>query len=328
MTEAAVSTEYPTPPNSGIEVKDERLRQLIAPDARLEQIASGFTWTEGPLWIGDATNGMLLFSDIPNNRVHRWTAADGLSVYLQPSGFTGAYTASAESGANGLLADPDGNLILCQHGDRRVARMAAPVTAPKSVFETIVATHEGKRFNSPNDAAWAKNGDLYFTDPPYGLPGGQFDETAKELPFQGVYRFSFRDSSLTLLTSELTRPNGIALTPENDFLIVANSDPKNPVWMKYPLRADGTLGPGVVFKDVSDRVPGPRHSLPDGMVMHSSGNLFASGPGGVTVFSPEGEELGLIRTGQTTSNCTLNEEESMLYVTADSLVLRLALTQL
>ena len=320
----AETATSPTPP--GIDRLDPRLDALLAPDAELEQLAAGFNWSEGPVWVGSAAAGYLLFSDIPENKVYRWSAAEGLTTYLEPAGYTGAYFAGKEPGSNRLLLDPEGRLLLCQHGDRRMARMAAPLDAPVPVFETVTAFYNGKRLNSPNDAVFHENGDLYFTDPPYGLPG-QAESCVKELDFQGVYRYSFADDSLTLLTDQLSRPNGIAFTPDYGHLIVANSDRKRAVWTKYPVRTDGTLGAGEVFKDVTDRIPGPHGGAPDGMAMHSSGNLFATGPGGIYILSPSGEELGLIRTGQKTGNCTFNADQSMLYITADSLLFRLPMLE-
>ena len=319
---ASVATD---PAYPYVESTDDRLSSLIAPGTTPERLGGGFEWAEGPEWIPGTDGGMLVFSDVRANRAYKWTAAGGVEVYLEPSGFTGAYFAGKEPGSNRLFTGPDGSLYLCQHGDRRIARMTSPVTDPKPEFTTLVGFYEGKRLNSPNDVVWHENGDLYFTDPPYGLPGGQEDSSVKELDFQGVYRFRFQDSSLTLLTSEIPRPNGIAFTPDYRYLLVANSQASQATWTKYPVLDDGTLGEGELFRDLTDRTPSPFENIPDGMAMHSSGNLFATGPGGVLIFSPEGEELGVIRTGQTTANCTFNEDESMLYITADSVLLRVAM---
>ena len=313
----------PTPSGSPIERLDARLDDLIAPDAELELLASGYEWAEGPEWISSLDGGTLIWSDVRANKAYKWTEAGGAAVYLDPSGFTGAYFSGKEPGSNRLFLDPDGKLMLCQHGDRRIARMKAPLSAPKSDFETVVGFYEGKRLNSPNDVDWHRNGDLYFTDPPYGLPGGQENSSVKELDFQGVYRYSPRTGEVTLLTKELARPNGIVFTPDYSAVIVANSQAENPIWMKYSVRADGTFGAGELFFDASPMVPGPQDGIPDGMAMHSSGTLFATGPGGILVLSPEGKHRGTIRTGQTTANCAFDDDESMLYITADSLIMRM-----
>ena len=308
-----------------IERLDARLDALIAPGTTIELLASGYEWAEGPQWVGPAEGGSLVFSDVPTNRAYRWTEATGVELLLEPSGFTGAYFGGKEPGSNRLFLDPQGNLLLCQHGDRRIARMEAPLDAPEAKFATVVADYGGKRLNSPNDIAWHRNGDLYFTDPPYGLPGGQGESCLKELDFQGVYRFRFADSTLTLLTAEMNRPNGLAFTPDHGALIVANSESSQAVWRKYPVAEDGTLGEGQVWFDATEQARGGAKGVPDGMVMHSSGVLFATGPGGIFVLDEAAQSLGIIRTGQATANCTLNADESVLYITADSLLLRMPL---
>ena len=320
---ARLPASAPSPaPGTSIERLDPAMDALIAPGAELEQIASGYEWAEGVEWVGDVDDGYLIWSDVRANKAYRWDEAGGARVYLEPSGYTGAYFAGEEPGSNRLFVSPDGELMLCQHGDRRIARMTAPMSAPRPEFATVVGFYNGKRLNSPNDVDWYRNGDLYFTDPAYGLPGGQHESSVKELDFQGVYRFSFRDSATTLLTSELSRPNGIAFTPDYASLLVANSDAQRPIWMKYPVEADGTLGEGAVFFDASPMVPGPQDGIPDGMAMHSSGTLFATGPGGVLVIDGGGKHIGTLKTGQTTANCAFNPDESVLYITADSLIMR------
>jgi len=203
----AAPKTYPT--IGTIERLDPRFDDLVGQDAAIEQLAEGFEWSEGPVYIRKTKS--VLFSDIPNNAVMQWNEKDGLTTYLKPAGYTGNDPRGGESGSNGLLLDPEGNLILCQHGDRRIARLKADRT-----FETVADKYDGKRFNSPNDAAYKSNGDLYFTDPPYGLEK-QTEDPARELDFQGVYRLS-KDGELTLLTKELTRPNGIAFSPDEKTL--------------------------------------------------------------------------------------------------------------
>src|SRR5262245_41926116 len=262
-----------------IERKDPKLDVLIPKDAKIEVLAGGFKWAEGPVW--DKKNNALLFTDIPNNRVVRWSAKDGVKTFLEPSGYTGKEEFKGpEPGSNGLAFDKDGRLILCQHGDRRVARLAADGKS----FETIVDKYMGKRLNSPNDLVFAKNGDLYFTDPPYGLPG-QMKDPKKELDFQGVYRLTPK-GELVLLTKEMSRPNGIALSPDEKTLYVANSDPDKAIWMAFPLGADGNIsGPGKqIFDATADVKANPEKGLPDGMKVDQKGNIFATAVNGVYVF--------------------------------------------
>ncbi len=302
-----------------IERFDDALNNVISEDAEVEILADGFEWSEGPLWI----EGLgVIFSDIPPNKIFLWNENEGLKLYLHPSGYTGAEPRGGEPGANGLLLDDQGRLVLCQHGDRRIARMLAPLNDPKPEYETIVGSYNGKRFNSPNDACYDSKGNLYFTDPPYGLEKGMSDPL-KELDFQGVYRFS-ANGQLTLLTKELSRPNGIALSPDEKMLYVSNSDPARPVIMRWALKDDGTLGAGTIFFDAK-KVSEKNRGMPDGLKVSSSGTIFATGPGGVWIFDPSGKPLGRIRTGQLTSNCALSSDEKTLYMTADMYLMRVGL---
>ena len=294
---------------------------LVPDPAPIEVLAQGFDWSEGPVWVRDP--GFLLFTDIPPNQVLRWDPGQTKQVYLTPSGYTGSTPRGGERGANGLLLDSQQRLVLCQHGDRRVARMDAPLTAPRPKFVTLADRYDGKRFNSPNDAVFHSDGSLYFTDPPYGLEQG-INDPAKELPFQGVYRLQ-PNGDVTLLTAELSRPNGIAFSPDESTLYVANSDPQRAIWMAYSVRADGTLEKGRVLRDATDRV-GKQKGLPDGMAVDQRGHLFATGPGGVWIISPQGDHLGTIQTTQATSNCTFGEDGRSLFMTADMLLLRIRLT--
>ena len=295
---------------------DPRLDKLIPPDAKLEVLATGFAWSEGPVWIKEG--GYLLFSDIPNNAVMKWTQREGATVWLKPAGFTGPGAYGREPGSNGLVLDPQGRLIFCEHGDRRVSRLERD-----GGKRTLADNYEGKRLNSPNDAAFRASGDLYFTDPPYGLPK-QWDDPRRELDFTGVYRLT-PGGVLTLLTREMSRPNGIAFSPDGRTLYVANSDPKRAIWMAFPVREDGTLGAGKVFKDVTDMV-GKHKGLPDGLKVDQQGNLFATGPGGVHVYAPDGTLLGRIETGEATANCAWGDDGSTLYITADMYLCRIRTT--
>lgn len=302
-----------------VERLDAALDRLVPRDAEIEIVAEGFDWPEGPVWVPDG--GYLLFSDVPRNTIYRWHPEGGLSEWLRPSGYTGDTERGGEMGSNGLLLDAQGRLVLCQHGDRRVARLDAPLSDPRPSFVTLAAAYDGLRLNSPNDAVFAKNGDLYFTDPPYGLEAGP-DSPLRELGFQGVYRVT-PEGSVTLLAAELTRPNGIGLSPDERTLYVANSDPERAVWMAFGL-AGGTLGPGRVFFDATDRV-GSRPGLPDGLAVDRDGHLFATGPGGVLVLSPAGVHLGTLDTTAATANCTFGDDGSTLYMTADDYLLRVRL---
>ncbi len=310
--EAASSAARPT--LGTIERFDPKLDKIIPPGAKVERIARGYDWSEGPVW--DRKGQFLLFSDVPQNVVYRWK--DGLAapeVFLKPSGYTGKAPRGGEPGSNGLVMDPQGRLVLCQHGDRRVARLE-----PDKSFMTLVDRYEGKRFNSPNDAVYHSDGSLFFTDPPYGLLGKN-DDPAKEIPFNGVYRLS-PEGKLTLLTKEMTYPNGIGLSPDENTLYVANSDPEKAIWMAFPLKDDGTIGPGRVFFDATRGVKTLK-GLPDGLKVDRDGNLFATGPGGVLVFDPDGTHLGTINTGEATANVGFGDDGSTLYITADMYLGRL-----
>jgi gluconolactonase len=313
-SETIVGTQTPH-----IERYDSELNSIITPDAEVEIIADGFEWTEGPLWI----DGLgLLFCDIPPNKIYLWTQEEGHRLYLTPSGYTGDIPRKGEKGANGLLIDSDGNLVLCQHGDRRVAKMNASINSPLPLFTSIVDNYQGKKFNSPNDACFNSRGDLYFTDPPYGL-ARYMDDPLKELNFQGVYKYSQKEG-LALLTDELSRPNGIALSSDESTLYVANSDPEKAIWMEYRLDEYGSIQEGNVFYDATS-LAGSEEGLPDGLKLDSNGNIFASGPGGLWIFNPKGKVLGKIRTGQATSNCAIGNGGSKLYITADMYVMQVNL---
>lgn len=302
-----------------IEIIHDSANQLFDESLKVEILAEGFDWTEGPLWV----EGLgLLFSDIPPNKIFKWTEDGGVELYLTPSGYTGKLERGGEPGANGLLLDNQGQLVLCQHGDRRMARMGRSLNDPAAVFATIVDNYEGKRFNSPNDACYNKTGDLYFTDPPYGLER-LMDDPAKELGFQGVYCFT-TDDHLILLDSMLTRPNGIAFSNDYKKLFVANSDPQQAVWMIYDVIEGGTIQNGRVFYDVTELVD-REIGLPDGMKVDSKGNIFATGPGGVWVFNESGTVIAKIRTGQATSNCAFGPNEGELFITADMYLMRVRL---
>jgi gluconolactonase len=294
-----------------IERLDPALDDLLPRRAVIEKLAEGFDWSEGPVWMKDH----LLFSDVPLNTIFKWDPRAGISIFIQPGGYTGAAPRGGEPGSNGLTHDKHGDLIACQHGDRRVARWE------NGKFVAVADRYDGKRFNSPNDVVVKSNGDIYFTDPPYGLPGNVEDPT-KEIPFQGVYRVSASDKKVTLLTDEVTRPNGLAFSPDEKILYVASSDPKKAIWMSYPVKADGTLGAGRVFFDCTAMQSDTRKGLPDGLKVDQSGNVWATGPGGVLIISPAGKHLGTLATGEATANCAWGDDGSTLYITADMYLCR------
>ncbi|MBM0106822.1 SMP-30/gluconolactonase/LRE family protein [Steroidobacter sp. S1-65] len=292
-----------------IERLDPAFDRLVEPGAVVELLVERrFEWSEGPVW--DAPNRRVLFSDIPRNMIWEWSEAGGLKQFLQPSGYTGTTPFTGrEPGSNGLTFNQAGELIMCQHGDRRIARWS------DGKFVTLADRYQGKRLNSPNDLVIKSNGDVYFTDPPYGLPKGA-DDPAKELEFQGVYRLR-ANGELTLLTRELSRPNGLAFSPDEQTLYVANSDPNKAIVMAYPVQGDGTLGAGKVFFDATPAAQAKKPGLPDGMKVSRDGTIWATGPGGVLVYSSAGKHLGTLATGVPTANVAFGDDGSTLYITAD-----------
>jgi len=303
-----------------IERLDPALDRLIDSTAKIETLAEGYDWSEGPLWVKDG--GFVLFSDVPKNVVHRWKEGEGAKPYLTPSGYTGSEPRGGETGSNGLTLDREGRLVLAQHGDRRVARMDAPLSAPKPAFTTLADRFEGKRFNSPNDLVFHSNGDLYFTDPAYGMEK-QWDDPRREIPYAGVFRRSGA-GEVTLLTQEMTRPNGVAFSPDEKRLYVAQSDSNAAIWRVFDVKADGTLENSRVLFDATPMTKTLR-GLPDGLKVDVDGNLWATGPGGVLIISPEGKHLGTIMTGQATANCAFGDDGRTLYMTADMYLMRVRL---
>ena len=303
-----------------IEKHDDELESVLNPANLPEIIGEDFDWSEGPVWVYE--HGFLLFSDVPMNVIYQWSEENGVVPYLQPSGYTGSVKRGGGLGSNGLIIGPNGELLLCQHGDRRIARMDAPLDEPAPEFTTIAGAYRGNRFNSPNDLVQHSNGSIYFTDPPYGLEGYK-DDPARELDFQGVFRVD-TDGTVTLLTDELSRPNGLAFSPDESLLYVANSDPDRAIWMVYDVLENGDIANGRLFYDVTEYV-GEEPGLPDGMKVNSDGIIFATGPGGVWIFTPDATVLGIVKTGEFISNVAFDTDESTLYMTADSYLLRLAL---
>lgn len=307
-----------TPKTVGsIEILDPAFEKYVDAETKVEVLAGGFTWTEGPLWVADDSGGHLLFSDIPRNTIFRWSAARGVETFMSPSGYTGTAFYGLEPGSNGLTLDPQGRLTMCEHGDRRLS-----VLTRGGGKRTLVDHYQGKRLNSPNDLVFDKAGNLYFTDPIYGLPQ-RAEDPRRELDFCGVYRLS-KTGQLTLLTKELSRPNGIGLSPDEKTLYVAQSAPEKPIWMSFPIKDDGTLDAGKELHNAATEMvefPG----LPDGLAVATDGTVFGSGPGGIYVIHPDGKLVGRILTGGRVSNCTFDDQQKTLYMTADDLVCRVKL---
>ncbi|MCO8121928.1 SMP-30/gluconolactonase/LRE family protein [Stieleria sp. TO1_6] len=318
LTSLATTAVAQTPATIGhIEVLAPKMEEFVSAETKIEVLAGGFTWTEGPVWVAEDGGGHLLFSDIPRNSIFRWSSARGVELFMQPSGYTGVTYYGLEPGSNGLTLDPQGRLSMCEHGDRRVS-----VLTRGGGKQTLVDQYQGKRLNSPNDLVFDKAGNLYFTDPPYGLPE-RADDPRRELDYCGVYRLSV-DGKLTLLTKEMTRPNGIGLSPDEKTLYVAQSDPDRPIWMAFPINDDATLGEGKELHNAAEAMkqyPG----LPDGLAVAADGTLFASGPGGIYVMNPDGKLLGRILTAGRVSNCTFDSDQKHLYITADNFLCRVTL---
>ncbi|QSQ45765.1 SMP-30/gluconolactonase/LRE family protein [Xanthomonas translucens pv. translucens] len=294
---------------------DPAFADTVAADARIERIAEGFTWSEGPAWVRDG--GYLLFNDVPQNTMYRWSERDGLSVFLKPSGYAGPpLEALREAGANGLQAEPSGSVLLADSGNRSIARLD-PATRRRT---PLASAYDGHRFNSPNDLVRRSDGVVFFTDPPYGLKDGD-TSPVKELRFNGVYRLD-PDGSVHLLDDSLKLPNGIALSPDERTLYVANSDPARPIWTAYTLDARGAVTGKRIFADASDIVGDANPGLPDGMAVASDGRLFATGPGGVLVFAPDGRRLGRIETGGPVANCAFGDDGRTLYMTSHTILAR------
>jgi gluconolactonase len=305
------------------------LDAIVPPDARIEKVATGFTWTEGPLW---THQGYLLFADIPGNRIMKWTPDGALAVFMQPSGYTGGEPFKGpEAGSNGMTLDRRGRLVIAQHAGRKVVRLES--LAPGAPLTVLAERYQGKRLNSPNDLVYRSDGSLYFTDPPYGLPTQSDSDPQKELPFNGVFRIPGAlthragappdDARLQLLIRDLPRPNGIAFSPDEKYLYVDNSEGSRKIWMRYEVKPDGSVANGRLFYDAtSDTSAGG----PDGMKVDRKGNVYGAGPAGVWIFSPDGEHLGTLKMPEVVANCHWGDADGRtLYITASTSVYRIRL---
>jgi len=301
-----------------IERLDPALDAIIDTNASVETIMDGFVWSEGPLWL--PSQDFLIVSDVPQNTVYKWTKETGKEVYLKPSGYTTPASApySKEEGSNGLVLTKDGKLALCQHGDRRVSVMNAPLDAPKADYTPLADNYQGKKLNSPNDAVFNSSGTLFFTDPPYGLPDD--NGATKEIPFQGVYKAS--NGVVTLISDSVTRPNGIAFFPGERRLIVASSDPGKAVWYTFDLTETDSVKSAALFYDATAEAKSGLPGLPDGLKVDASGNVFATGPGGVWIFNESGKVLGKIKVTEPTSNVAFSPDGKTLFITAKMYVLQ------
>ena len=301
-----------------LEFLDPRMEDLIDKNAKIELLAEGFDWAEGPVWV-ERLNGVL-FSDVPNNKVYMWNEKKGLSIFIEPSGMTNYSPTNKSDGSNGLALDKNGNLILCQHGDRTIARLKK-WNFKKPSFDIIVEKYEGKRLNSPNDLVFDKSGSIYFTDPPYGLKI-QDDDPLKELNFNGIYRWS-ESKGIELLSKSMKRPNGIILSEDEKTVYVGNSDKDNNVIIAFDNDKNGLVNERVFFD--GNKLSKNRVGLFDGLKLHSSGIIFTTGPGGVLLLDSKGKHLGTIMPGKATANCAFDSDESYLYLTSDNVLARIKL---
>ena len=299
-----------------IEFVSKKLSKLVNRDAKVEIIAEDFQFTEGPLWV--EKEQMLLLSDVPGNTIYKWTEANGKEVYVKPGGYTDTAKRGGFMGPNGLTLSKDGRLMVCQHGDRRIAIMDAPLNAPQSKFITVADAYNGKRLNSPNDLFLTAGGDLYFTDPSYGLERGARDPK-KEIAYQGVYKVD-KAGTVTLLVDSIEAPNGIAIFPDGKTLLVANSDNRKKMWYAYDIVSNGSLANGRVFYDVSNEKGAGGC---DGLKIDSKGNVFATGPGGIWIFTRAGKLIGKIKiNGTSVANCAFSPDGKTIYLTATKYLLR------
>ena len=306
-----------------IEIYDKMAASLIDSNAIIEVIGRNFTWSEGPVWI--AAKQMLLFSDVSENKIFKWKDGDTAKLYLTPSGYTDTAKRDGENGANGLALDKDGHLLLCQSGNRNVARLNASLDTPKPAFTILSSNYNGKKFNSPNDLVADRKDNIYFTDPIYGLPQKENDPT-RELMFEGVYKINAAGKT-SLLIDSIPRPNGVALSLNEKILYVASSDNVKPKWYAYQLYENGNIASGGVLLDAAPlKEKATVKQGPDGMKIDKYGNIFSAGPDGINIISPEGKRLGLIKIfNRPTSNCAFNETKDVLYFTANDMVFKVKL---
>lgn len=297
--------------------------EIVGPNATAQVIGKGYSWAEGPVWV--AAQHKLIFSDVPENKIFQWKEGDSATVYLSPSGYTGKAPRGGEIGSNGLTLDNKGRLLLCQSGNRQIARMEASLASPAPKYTSLATEYKGKKFNSPNDLVVDSKGSIYFTDPIYGLPKGEHDPE-RELKFEGVYKIDVK-GKLSLLIDSISRPNGLALSPAEDILYIASSDEHRPAWYAYHLNKNGDIVSGGILLDATllKKMATVKQG-PDGFKLDRNGNIFSAGPDGINIISPKGARIGLIKIfGRSASNCVFNETRDILFVTADDIVLKINL---
>ena len=299
-----------------VERLSPEIDNLIEKSAKIEILADGFEWSEGPVWSSQLNS--VLFSDVPENVIYSWNEDKGLGTFTRPIGYSGKVPNLKKAGTNGLTIDADGNLIICMHGDRKITRLEK-LNINRKV--TLVNSFDGNLLNSPNDLVYDSKGNLYFTDPPYGLLEGDNDKL-KEIEFNGVYKVS-PNGDIEVLVKNLTRPNGISISNDEKILYVANSDKNNPVIMQYDLSEEGAKNPSIFFdgRELTKKDIG----LFNGLKVHPTGNVFATGPGGVLVIKENGDHIGTIRTEVRTANCAFDENFQYLYMTSDMFLTRIKL---
>jgi gluconolactonase len=308
----AASSEAKAPANPNMVRLDAAFDQLVAPEATIDKVATGFQFLEGPLW---RPSGNLWFSDLVGNVLYQTTPDGKVTELLKPGGDDrkdspkGGYV-----GPNGMAVAPNGNVVLCQHGNRRIVELLPDM----KVKVLVERSADGKHLNSPNDVVYTPDGSLYFTDPPFGLAKAN-DDPAKEEPHNGVYRF--KDGKAVAIITDITLPNGIAFSPDFKVLYISNSDDKHRLWMRYDVNADGTVSNGRVFADATSS---PDAGVPDGMRVDSAGNVYATGPGGIWVFAPDGKHLGTIKTPESASNLAFGDADGKtIYITATNSVYKM-----
>jgi gluconolactonase len=297
---------------------DPAMDAIVPKDWKIEKLAEGFGWAEGPVWI--RSGGYLLFTDVPGNKMWKWSEKGGLEKFLDPSGAASVDPEVwREAGANGLAVFDAKSILLADTGNRAIQRLDLE-TKKKT---PVAMTWEGKKFSSPNDVVKMKNGVLFFTDPPYGFK--KLDAAPeKEIPFNGVYRVG-TDGKVTAIEKELTRPNGVALSPDESVLYVAQSEGKAAIINVYALDKDGNVTSKKLFQDTTDLAVAGSPGAPDGLTVAEDGTVFVTGPGGVIVLSKDGKRIGRIWDGKQTANCKFGDDGRTLYMTSHNMLARIRL---
>lgn len=307
-------------PNFGfVERFDPAIDSIISKNVKIQLVARGFNWSEGPVWL--PREQKLLFSDVPENKVYQWSEKEGLGIYLTPSGYTGTEPREGGKGSNGLALNKDGDLILCQHGDRVVSKLASIENSTNPVFEPVISGYKGKKFNSPNDLTFDKRGNMYFTDPPYGLPKGDLSE----IGLNGVYFFN-TSGEISLIDGNLARPNGVVVSHDGKTLYVAESNIPRPIIWAYDIIKEGVVENKRIFFDPSTIISNSIFKQnPDGIKLDKDGNIFVAAGDGILIITPEGKHVGTINTSRSTGNCEFTEDWKYLFITADDYLLRVEL---